>query len=98
MSDNPGLASHISSRTRGNRRADAIPPVTLKVEGLKSSKAALNEGGGLKELLTFLERKAQSVGHVTRHIRIKKVSYRILPTGLGGYEATHTLRTRCYAI
>ncbi|KAI8632529.1 hypothetical protein F5Y19DRAFT_366932 [Xylariaceae sp. FL1651] len=72
-----GIASQVSSlRTLGSRRADAVPPVTLRVEGLKASKAAANEGGGLKELLTFLERKAQSVGHVARHIRIKKSQMR----------------------
>lgn len=46
--------------------------MTLRVEGLKSSKAANNEGGGLKELLNFLERKAQSVAKTSRPIRIKK--------------------------
>ncbi|KAI1821749.1 hypothetical protein F4861DRAFT_517644 [Xylaria intraflava] len=59
-------------RGRGNRRTDAVPPVTLKVEGLKASKAASNPGGGLKELLNFLERKAQTIGNTSRHIRIKK--------------------------
>ncbi|KAI1433630.1 hypothetical protein GGR50DRAFT_667377 [Xylaria sp. CBS 124048] len=64
------------SRGRGNRRADAVPPVTLKVEGLKASKAASNPGGGLKELLSFLERKAQTIGNTSRHIRIKKSQVR----------------------
>ncbi|KAJ2976851.1 hypothetical protein NUW58_g7986 [Xylaria curta] len=64
--------SRDSSRTRGTRRADNASPVVLKVEGLKDSKAASNEGGGVKELLSFLERKAQSIGQTTRHIRIKK--------------------------
>ncbi|KAI1264169.1 hypothetical protein F5Y18DRAFT_391155 [Xylariaceae sp. FL1019] len=59
----------IERAMNGNSRS---PPVTLQVEGLQDSKAASNEGGGLKELLTFLERKAQSVGHITRPIRIKK--------------------------
>jgi nuclear RNA export factor len=95
--DHSGIVSQVSSRSRGSRRADAVPSVTLKVEGLKASKAAANEGGGLKELLNFLERKAPSTGHITRHVRIKKVCYRILPTGLGGYEATHILRNRYYA-
>ncbi|KAI0432154.1 hypothetical protein F5Y09DRAFT_329856 [Xylaria sp. FL1042] len=66
-----GDTSQISAR-RAGRRTDAVPSVTLKVEGLKASKAASNEGGGLKELLTFIERKSQSVGQITRHIRIKK--------------------------
>ncbi|TRX96737.1 hypothetical protein FHL15_002403 [Xylaria flabelliformis] len=71
-----GDASQVSSRTRAGRRADSVPLVVLKVEGLKASKAASNEGGGLKELLTFLERKAQSIGQIQRHIRIKKSQMR----------------------
>ncbi|KAI0974562.1 hypothetical protein F4678DRAFT_423186 [Xylaria arbuscula] len=66
-----GETSQVSSR-RSGRRPDTVPLATLKVEGLQSSKAASNEGGGLRELLAFLERKSQSVGHITRHIRIKK--------------------------
>lgn len=92
-----GETSQVSSRTRSNRRTDIAPLVTLKVEGLKNSKAASNAGGGLKELLTFLERKAQSIDRTTRPIRIKKVCYSLPPSGLGGYEATHVLRYR-YAI
>ncbi|KAI5920007.1 hypothetical protein F4810DRAFT_684337 [Camillea tinctor] len=66
-----GMAS--SARTsRTTRQTNGTQAVTLKVEGLRSSRAAGNEGGGLKELLTFLERKAQSVGKITRHVRIKK--------------------------
>ncbi|CAJ2501579.1 Uu.00g044320.m01.CDS01 [Anthostomella pinea] len=63
-----GMSSRITSAR--DRRAPAT--MTLVVEGLMSSKAASNEGGGLKELLTFLERKAQTVGQTARHIRIKK--------------------------
>ncbi|KAI1341468.1 hypothetical protein F5Y15DRAFT_376190 [Xylariaceae sp. FL0016] len=57
---------------RSGRKGEPPQVVTLKVEGLKSSRAANNEGGGLKELLAFLERKAQTVAHTTRQIRIKK--------------------------
>ncbi|KAI0486026.1 hypothetical protein F4859DRAFT_468623 [Xylaria cf. heliscus] len=71
-----GDASQVSSRTRGSRRADTVPPVVLKVEGLKASKAASNEGGGLREMLTFIERKAQTIGQIQRHIRIKKSQMR----------------------
>ncbi|KAH7035088.1 uncharacterized protein B0I36DRAFT_346930 [Microdochium trichocladiopsis] len=53
-------------------RSQSQPSVTLKVEGLKSSKAASNEGGGLRELLTFIERKATTVGKVSRQVRVKK--------------------------
>ncbi len=71
-----GLPSRLSNGTgssRAGRQVNALNSVTLKVEGLKSSKAANNEGGGLKELLTFLERKAHHVGKLTRPVRIKKV-------------------------
>jgi nuclear RNA export factor len=91
------MASQVTTRTRGSRNVDTEPLVTLMVEGLKSSKAASNEGGGLRELLTFLERKAQTVSGNTRTIRIKKVCCEALPTGLGGYEATQILRNRYYA-
>ncbi|KAI1157194.1 hypothetical protein F4825DRAFT_401000 [Nemania diffusa] len=67
-----GDASQVSSRTRGSLRDNLVPSVILKVEGLKASRAASNPGGGLKELLAFLERKAQSVEHLSRHIRIRK--------------------------
>ncbi|TGJ84089.1 hypothetical protein E0Z10_g4704 [Xylaria hypoxylon] len=66
-----GDASQISSR-RVSRRADTEPLVTLKVEGLKASKAASNQGGGVRELLTFIERKAKSPGQITRPIKIRK--------------------------
>ncbi|KAI1760342.1 NTF2-like protein [Hypoxylon sp. FL1150] len=60
---------------KGGRQVNANS-TTLRVEGLKSSKAANNEGGGLKELLNFLERKAQTVAKTTRPIRIKKSQIR----------------------
>ncbi|KAF2963439.1 hypothetical protein GQX73_g10131 [Xylaria multiplex] len=66
-----GDTSQISSRRVG-RRADTEPLVALKVEGLKASKAASNQGGGVKELLTFIERKAKSTGQITRPIKIRK--------------------------
>ncbi|KAI4860335.1 NTF2-like protein [Hypoxylon rubiginosum] len=69
------IANGMSGGTKafkGGRQVNASHTMTLQVEGLKSSKAANNEGGGLKELLNFLERKAQSVAKTTRPIRIKK--------------------------
>ncbi|KAI0890656.1 NTF2-like protein [Annulohypoxylon maeteangense] len=66
------LANGIPAGPRGAQRVNAQETMTLQVAGLKSSKAAHNEGGGLKELLNFLERKAQTVGKTTRPIRIKK--------------------------
>ncbi len=60
---------------RRNWRHDLqIPIMSLRVNGLKESKAASNPDGGLKDLLSFLERKAigQDVeSHKT--VRIKKV-------------------------
>ncbi|KAI1779443.1 NTF2-like protein [Hypoxylon cercidicola] len=78
-----GTSGNISSRIangmsggtkafKGGRQVNASQTMTLQVQGLKSSKAAGNEGGGLKELLNFLERKAQTVAKTTRPIRIKK--------------------------
>ncbi|KAI0842978.1 NTF2-like protein [Hypoxylon sp. FL0890] len=73
------ISSRIASGMSGGPRAykgaypvNASDSVVLQVQGLNSSKAANNEGGGLKELLTFLERKGQTVGKTTRQIRIKK--------------------------
>ncbi|KAI8958160.1 NTF2-like protein [Daldinia sp. FL1419] len=69
------IATGMSGGTKafkGARPVNAPNTMTLRVEGLKTSKAAGNEGGGLKELLTFLERKAQAVSKTTRNIRIKK--------------------------
>jgi nuclear RNA export factor len=94
-------ATGIDPFLRGRRSGRNSGTRTLKVEGLKQSSAASNEGGGLKELITFLERKAGSVGHVEdRVIKIKKVSvyYDISPRVhgyLGGYEATPNFRIRC---
>lgn len=53
-------------RSRGN--------VTLRVDGLKSSKAASNSDGGLNSLLGFLERKANGLDAKSKKIiKIKKV-------------------------
>jgi nuclear RNA export factor len=56
------------------RRHPPTPPVSLRVRGLKESKAASNHDGGLKDLLSFLERKANGQD-VESHqmVRIKKV-------------------------
>ncbi|KAK7739970.1 nuclear mRNA export, poly(A)+RNA binding protein [Cytospora paraplurivora] len=46
---------------------------TLKVLGVKSSKAATNPDGGEKRLLEFLERKASTLkGPSRRHVTVKK--------------------------
>jgi nuclear RNA export factor len=56
------------------RHDPQTPPVSLRVRGLKESKAALNHDGGLKDLLSFLERKVNGQD-VESHkmVRIKKV-------------------------
>ncbi|KAH8675679.1 mRNA export factor mex67 [Xylariales sp. PMI_506] len=61
-----------SRHNRASRPINAADTMVLKVGGLKQSRAASNEGGGLKELLAFLERKAASAGKLARTIRIKK--------------------------
>jgi hypothetical protein len=54
----------------GASKARFAHSATLKVHGLKDSKAASNSDGGVRTLLTFLERKA-SKGD--KHIAIRKV-------------------------
>ncbi|KAI0395808.1 hypothetical protein F5Y17DRAFT_178335 [Xylariaceae sp. FL0594] len=70
------IASQVTTRTHASRNGDSKPLVTLRVEGLKASKAGSNEGGGLRELLAFLERKASSCSGNTRTVRIKKSQLR----------------------
>lgn len=60
--------------TRSSRPINAANTTTLQIGGLKNSKAASNEGGGLRELIIFLERKASAVGKLNHAVRIKKVS------------------------
>ncbi|PKS07922.1 hypothetical protein jhhlp_006532 [Lomentospora prolificans] len=67
------LASRISNvSTRSQRTPTTL--VWLKVKGLKESKAASNPGGGVKDLLHFLERKATSLANRTnnRPVAIKQ--------------------------
>lgn len=63
------LLSRISHGTTGDRTVKE-----LRVHGLKESKAASKSDGGLKDLITFLERKAAAVGNNSRRsVMIKKV-------------------------
>lgn len=81
------LASRLSNGLAASSRSrpiNAANTVTISVEGLKSSKAAENEGGGLKDLTIFLERKATTVAKRPQTIRIKKVCVSIRYEGLGG--------------
>ncbi|KAM5355877.1 hypothetical protein ACJ41O_002523 [Fusarium nematophilum] len=74
------LASRISSASSGKgprtRSQDMTGLKMLRVGGLKESKAASNPGGGLNDLLGFLERKASSfrIGS-KRKVAIKKSHY-----------------------
>lgn len=62
---------------------------TLKVLGLKSSRAVSNSDGGVKDLLLFLEKKATNIknpngsGRNARPVLIKKVCY-VSDQGYGG--------------
>jgi nuclear RNA export factor len=81
--------------TRSSRPINGANITTLRIGGLKDSKAASNEGGGLRELIIFVERKASVVGKLARSIRVKKVSAHIRsdhPGVQAGYEATPTLQ------
>lgn len=62
---------------------------TLKVLGLKRSRAVANPDGGVKDLLLFLEKKATNIkntngsGRTSRPVLIKKVCY-VSDHGYGG--------------
>lgn len=92
------IAAGIDSSTRHTRSSRPINGAniaTLRIGGLKDSKAASNEGGGLRELIIFVERKASVVGKLARSVRVKKVSPHIRSERLDflrGYEATPTLQ------
>lgn len=73
------LASRVSGGKGRGRQQDWSNLTFLRVGGLKQSKAASNPGGGLNDLLSFMERKATSflpvAGRNKRSIAIKKVCY-----------------------
>ncbi|KAF9879103.1 mRNA export factor mex67 [Colletotrichum karsti] len=58
------------------KRPQNGPLVWLSVKGLKDSKAASNNDGGLRDLLTFLERKATTLSGRRKGVVIKKSSLR----------------------
>lgn len=70
--DASGAKAGRHGKTRGTTN---IPLAFLRIHGLKESKAATNEGGGLPDLIAFLERKATALSTTRpkRHITIKKV-------------------------
>lgn len=73
------------------RRPQSTGLVWLSVKGLKESKAAKNEDGGLRDLLTFLERKSTTLAGRRKTVVIKKVcccddvrargNYIVMPNG-----------------
>ncbi|OAA48697.1 mRNA export factor mex67 [Metarhizium rileyi] len=71
------LTSRVSAASSGRTtrtRGKGANLHFLRIHGLKQSKAATNQDGGLSDLLAFLERKASSftTGNQTRQIMIKK--------------------------
>ncbi|EQB57579.1 TAP domain-containing protein [Colletotrichum gloeosporioides Cg-14] len=58
------------------RRPQSTGLVWLSVKGLKESKAAKNEDGGLRDLLTFLERKSTTLAGRRKTVVIKKSNIR----------------------
>jgi nuclear RNA export factor len=61
-------------RGMGSQSQQANLLVTLWIKGLKGSKAASNQDGGLSSLVSFLERKATALdAKSNRVVRVKKV-------------------------
>ncbi|KJZ78327.1 hypothetical protein HIM_02365 [Hirsutella minnesotensis 3608] len=73
-SSDASLASRIQGPSNGTRRGRSAGLTYLRVHGLKDSKAASNQDGGLGGLLSFMERKASSLGsrRQSRPVIIKK--------------------------
>lgn len=76
LNGNSSLASRASMPSRRGQQKTLPGLAWLSVKGLKESKAASNPGGGVKDLLQFLERKATTMASrsTTRPIAIKQVS------------------------
>lgn len=56
------------------KKRDHAPLVWLDIKGLSESKAANNSGRGLRELLSFVERKATGLTQRAPPVVIKQVS------------------------
>ncbi|KAM0494852.1 hypothetical protein ACHAQF_007593 [Verticillium nonalfalfae] len=54
------------------KKAQSGPLVWLDVKGLKESKASRNRDGGIRDLISFIERKAQSAGQRTKGVMVLK--------------------------
>lgn len=92
------LASRISSASSGKgpktRSQDMTGLTVLRVGGLKESKAASNAGGGVNDLLGFMERKAGSFRTGSkRKVAIKKVCI-VIDRASGAEHATRLCEIR----
>lgn len=92
------LASRVSTvgsgRTPKTRSRDMTGLTMLRVGGLKESKAATNSGGGVNDLLGFIERKAGSFRTGSkRKVAIKKVCFNI-DKASGAEYSTRLCETR----
>lgn len=104
------LARHLGGDTSQASRGPSAGRVsgnntTLKVLGLKSSRAATNADGGVRSLIEFLEKKATNVkttgsdrGRRVRPVAIKKVCQGIRSMGTGGYTGSTTVQSRFLAM
>ncbi|KAM0329913.1 hypothetical protein ACHAQA_004079 [Verticillium albo-atrum] len=54
------------------KKQQSGPLVWLDVKGLKESKAVRNRDGGVRDLISFVERKAQSAGQRTKNVMVLK--------------------------
>lgn len=70
-----GASGDTASRITRGRAKTGAGLSYLRVYGLRQSKASSNPDGGLKDLLSFMERKASAftTGRQRRNIMIKKV-------------------------
>jgi hypothetical protein len=71
------LPEHGGPGRKDWRRDLQTPLASLRVRGLKESKAASNPDGGLKDLLSFLERKANGQDVESHKVVIKKVCFTV---------------------
>ena len=77
-----GMEGVLKEASRKGRLADRGSELDqIRVRGLKQSKAAANPDGGVKDLLSFLERKATGSEPSARNsVRIRKVCQLLLRT------------------
>jgi nuclear RNA export factor len=69
-------SEHGVAGTKVGRRQFDRSLAQLRVRGLRESKAASNPDGGVKDLLSFLERKASSLDtKIHKEVRIQKVCF-----------------------